>query len=704
MDKPQDLAGADDLDALLAPRSIALIGVSQDFNKINGRAMKFLLEKNYEGRLYPVNPKYSDVGGVRCYAAVGDIGEPIDLAVVSVPASRVLDEMAKLGAAGVSAAIVFSSGFGETGEDGRALEQRVCDAARAHNIRLCGPNTLGLINAFDKVYATFTQYAMGETRSGPVGFVTQSGAFGTAIAALARQRGLGLGYFVNTGNEADVTFSEVMSRVLADGRILVAAGYIEGLNDGVRFIDAARAALGTAKPIVVTKVGRTASGARAAASHTGSLAGEDTVFDHVMQQFGVCRARNEEHMLDVVEMFASTALPKGRGVAIVTQSGGAGVLMSDRAEDLGLQVPVLAKDTVARLSGILPAFGSTGNPVDVTAQFIADPTILSETVKAVLADHNVHSAVIWLQLMNQFVEPLTEIFREIRETVDKPFVVAWVAAPQAGLQALRDLGICALRGGEPAMDALAALCRYREAREDWQADGVDRAGLALPSVKLPRGTGAVPTLQAAALLARADVPLASTILCDTPSQAVEAAEGFGYPVVMKIESPDILHKTEARGVEVAVASAAAVEDAFARLIENARDYRPEARLSGVVVQEMCRGTTELVIGLRQDPVFGMVVMVGLGGIFVEVQNDVVFHRAPVSQAQALTMLSRLRGARVLDGVRNRPAVDRAEVARIVSAVSVFGAAAEGQLAELDLNPVLAGPDGVVAVDWLMVRA
>jgi acetate---CoA ligase (ADP-forming) len=701
---PTGKLGEGDLDALLAPRSIALIGVSKDFNKLNGRAMKFLLDKGYEGRIYPVNPKYAEVGGHRCYGDVGDIADQVDLAIVSVAASRVLDEINKIGAAGISAAIVFSSGFGEMGEDGRALEQRLRDAARAHGIRLCGPNTLGLINAFEKVYATFTQYAMGETRPGPVGFVTQSGAFGTAIAALARQRGMGLGYFVNTGNEADVSFAEVMARVLADARISVAAGYIEGLTDGVGFTEVARRALEIGKPLVVTKVGRTASGARAAASHTGSLAGEDTVFDHVMGQFGVCRARNEEHMLDVVEMFASTALPQGRGVAIVTQSGGAGVLMSDRAEDLGLEVPALASDTVARLRGVLPAFGAAGNPIDVTAQFIADPTILRDTVRTVLADPGIHAAVIWLQLMDQFVEPLTEIFRELKETVDKPFVVAWVAAPAAGLKALRDLGICVLRGGEPAIDALAALWRYHEARLGWQADDAARAGLALPSVALPDGSGVVPTLEAARCLVQAGVPLARTSLCATPAEAVAAAERFGYPVVMKIESPDIVHKTEARGVEVGIAGADKVREAFARLLDNAQAHKADARLSGVVVQEMCRGTVELVVGLREDPVFGMVVMVGLGGILVEIESDVVFHRAPVSQAQALTMLSWLRGARILDGVRNRPAVDRAKVASLVSAVSGFGAAAQGQLAELDLNPVLAGPDGVVAVDWLMVRA
>ena len=696
---PRDHGG---LEALLAPRSIALIGVSRDFNKLNGRPMKFLLEKGYAGTIYPVNPNYEEIAGLPCYPSVADVPGPVDLAVIAVAARSVLAEMDKLGAAGVPAAIVFGSGFGEMGEEGRRLERDVAEAARRNGVRLCGPNTLGLMNTFDSVYATFSQYGMGETRPGPVGFVTQSGAFGTAIAALARLRGLGLGYFVNTGNEVDVTFSDVMSQVLADPRIGVAAGYIEGLKDGPGFARVAADAMARGKPLAVTKVGRTASGARAASSHTGSLAGEDAVFDGLARQFGVCRARNEEHLLDIVEMFATTPLPAGPGIGIITQSGGAGVLMSDRAEELGLNVPRLSQGTVERLRGVLPAFGATGNPVDVTAQFIADPGVLRESVKIVLDDPNVHVAAIWLQLMDQFVEPLTRIFRELKESVQKPFVVSWVAAPEAGVRALRDLGICVLRGGEPTIDAIAALAGYREARDRWQADAPAREATALPAVALPDVSGPVPTVAAAEMLAKAGVPLAPVRLCPDADAAVAAASEFGYPVAMKIESPDLPHKTEAGGVEIGLADAEAVRAAFDRIMSNARGYKADAQLSGAVVQKMAEGTVELVVGLRHDPVYGMVLMVGLGGVLVEVQRDVVFHRCPVTESQALAMLAQLRGAPLLDGVRGKPAVDRSSLARMIAAVSRLGAAAEGRIAEVDLNPVLAGPDGVVAVDWLMV--
>jgi len=689
----------DALQCLLSPTSIAIIGASNNFNKLNGRVMKFLLEKGYRGDIYPVNPKYNEIGGRRCYASVVDIEGETDLVVISVPANAVAQQLDLAGQTGARAAIVFSSGFGEMGEDGRALENEIVAIAKRHNMRLCGPNTLGVINAFEGVYATFTQYGMGETLPGPVGFVTQSGAFGTAIAALARRRGTGLGYFVNTGNESDVTFADCLGYVLKDPRISTLAGYIEGITDGPGFIRAAQQAQQMGKPLVVTKVGRTAAGARAASSHTGALAGEDVVFNGIVRQFGIIRARNEEHMLDIVDMMTKTAVPKGRGVGIITQSGGAGVLMSDRAEEVGLNVPQLAPATVKRLREVLPAFGAAGNPVDVTAQFIADPSMLKDSVKAVLDDPQVHIAAIWLQLMDGFVDTLTETFRQIRDETDKPFVVAWVAAPEDGLKALRDLGICALRGAEPVIDAIAAMIDWGEARDAAIADTTPIAPVDLPA---PVAGPAVPTIAAAAMLDAMGVSLARLALATTADEAVVAVTRLGWPVALKIESPDILHKTDVGGVEIAIKDADALRAAFDRIMTRAKDAAPHARISGLIVQKMGVGTVEMVLGLRHDPVFGPVVMVGLGGVFIEVQKDVVFHRAPVSEAAAGRMLDQLRGRVMLDGVRGAAPVDRAALCRTIAAVSRFGAASANWLEELDLNPVLAGPDGVVAVDCLMI--
>jgi len=688
--------------ALLDPRSIAILGASADAAKVNGRTLRFLLDKGYRGSIYPVNPKYREIAGLRCYADVASLPEAPELAVIAVPAAKVAESVRELARRGCGAAVIFSSGFAEMGEQGRRLELEIAAMARASGMRLCGPNCLGLINAWSQVIATFGQFAEGPTPPGPVSFVTQSGAFGTAIAALARERSLGLGYFINTGNECDVDFVQMMRATLDDARIRVGAGYLEGVRDGAGLLELAGHALDSGKPLALTKVGRTGAGAKAAASHTGALAGSDAVFDGLMRGRGVTRARNEEHLLDIVEVLAAGRMPQGCGIGILTQSGGAGVLMADRAEETGLRVAELTAQTRASLSRVIPAFGTTVNPVDVTGQFVADPGLLRESMRVLMADPGVDVGIVWLQLMTAHADKLVKIFKEINDLCDKPWIVCWVAAPPGALRALREAGIPVLRGAEPAVDAVAALVRHAEARRHWQADAPARAALQLPALKLPAQPGPVSSLEGQALLQGCGVQTAAAKLAGSADAAVAAAEALGYPVVLKIESPDILHKTEAKGVALNLKDAAAVRAAHARLIANARAYKSDARISGVLVQAMAQGTTELVIGLQRDPTFGPVVMVGLGGVLIEVFKDVVFRAAPVTEAEALRMLDELKSRAVLDGVRGAPPVDRTAVARMVSAVSRLGAAAGPRLRELDLNPVLAGPQGATAVDWLMV--
>jgi acetyltransferase len=694
-----------DLSGLLHPASIAVIGASDDLSKVNGRTVRYLLEKGYAGSIYPVNPKHARIAGLECYPSIEAIPEAPDLAVVAVPARFVVQSLRELGRRGARAAVVFSSGFAETGAAGAALERDAQAAAQAGGLRLCGPNCLGLINAFERVMATFGQFAEGDTPPGAVAFVTQSGAFGTAIAALARNRGIGLGYFINTGNEADVDFVAAMGAVLEDARIRVGAGYIEGLRDGPGLVAVAARALERGKPLVLTKVGRTKAGARAAVSHTGSLAGADEVFDGVARGLGVVRARNEEQMLDIVEAFAACVPPSGKGLAIVTQSGGAGVLMADRAEDLGLSVPVLSEATQAKLREVIPEFGATANPVDITGQFIAEPQLLEAAVAAVLSDPQVHMGIVWLQLMERYVDVLLAIFRRLKSRAEKPFLVCWVAAPEGALKALREAGIAVLRGAEPAVDAVAALAQYAESRRRWQADADARLEIARHAERALSGStkgGFVPSALAADWLAGQGIRLAPVRVARTAEQAQAAAAILGFPVALKIESPDIPHKTEADGVRLGLANAESVSRAFSEILANARRHRPEARIEGVTVQPMLDAQVELVVGVKHDETFGPVVMVGLGGIFIEVLKDVAFRAAPVTPQEADRMLSELRGCAILDGARGRAPVDRRALSHYISGVSVFGARAGDRLAELDLNPVFVTADGVVAVDWLLV--
>ena len=694
------------LHALLNPRSIAILGASADLSKLNGRPLKHLLAKDFPGRLYPVNPKYEQIAGLRCWPSLDSLPETVDLAIIVLPARDVAIAVRELGRAGVPFAVIFSSGFSETGEEGRQRQQDLLDAA-AGGVRILGPNCLGFVNAFDRVTATFSQYAEGPTPTGPVGFVTQSGAFGTAIAALARNRGMGLGYFVNSGNEADIDFSEVMRHVISDPRIRVGAGYLEGLKDGAGLVALALQAMTLRKPLVVTKVGRFGAGCRAAASHTGSLAGEDRVFDAVLRQYGVIRARNEEQMLDMVDVLANCALPKGEGIGIITMSGGAGVLIADRAEELGLQVPLLAPKTRDALLAVIPQFASSQNPVDITAQFLAQPELLTESVRIVMEDPQVHVGIIWLQLMHAAADNIVTLLLKIRANQSKPFVVVWVAAPESSLRQLRELGIVVLRGAEPAVDAVAGLVVYAAAQRRWDARDVLPSAFsgdtALMRPTLPKASGLVDTVTAVDILREAGLPIAPVCRAEDAYAAADAAQSLGWPVALKIESPDILHKTDCGGVQLNLRNAEEVRSSFAEIMTSARAHSPGARIDGVVVQPMARdGGVEMVVGLQNNLIFGPMVMVGLGGVFVEVLQDVVFRKCPVTPNEALRMLGELRGAAVLGNLRGRAAVDQGSLVDVIVAVSCFGVAASLRLAELDLNPVRVDSEGALILDVVMM--
>jgi len=683
--------------ALVHPRSIALVGASDNFAKLNGRPLKHLIEKGYRGAIYPINPKYQKIRHLDCYPSIADLPEAPDLAIIAVPASDVIASIEALGRRGGKAAVIFSSGFGEMGEEGRALQEKLLATARAHGVLICGPNCLGFCNAFDNVYATFSQYADGETGAGPIAFVTQSGAFGTAIAALVRQRGLGLGYFINTGNESDVSFAELMEMVVADPRIRVVAGYLEGVRDGEALVRLAQRCQDLGKPLVLTKVGRMASGARAAASHTGALAVDDAVLDAILRQYGVLRARNEEQMLDMLEALCQPRVAAGPGLGIVTQSGGAGVMMADRAEEMGLTVPQVSAATQARLAEVMPAFGAAGNPVDVTGQFLAEPAILRDSVIRLLEDPDIHVAIVWLQLMHAHTETLVKVFADIAAHTTKPVIVCWVAATPEAIRRLRDLGLIVYGAGERAVEGAAALYRFHSRRK------AGAIALTLPDAG-PLAPGPQASVAATCLLQAAGIPMAPVALATTREEAIAHWRAFGKPVALKIESADILHKSDIGGVMLKLDDADAIGSAFASLMANARKAMPEARIDGVLVQAMSSGHIELVMGAQRHPVFGMVVMVGFGGVLVEVLKDVVFRKAPFDRETGLEMLAELRAARMLDGVRGSPAVDRNEIADMLARLSRWAYAARSSLAELDLNPVLVGPAGPVAVDVVMIGA
>lgn len=696
------------LQRMLQPNSIAIVGASSDLNKVSGRPLKYLLEKGYKGAIYPINPKAKDIAGVAAVPDIASLPDGVDLAVVVLPAEQIEATVIELAKKKIPVAVVFASGFGEMGAEGKAMEASLQQAAQKAGIRILGPNCLGLFNAFNRAIATFSQYADGEMNAGPVGFISQSGAFGTAICALSRARQMGFGFFVNTGNEVDISVMELMQEMLALPALKVCSGYLEGLNNGHALAAVAEQAMQLDKPIVLTKVGRFGAGARAAASHTGSLAGEDRVFDGLVQQKGIVRARNEEHMLDIVEVLLHCERPTGKNLAIITQSGGAGVLLADRAEEVGLSVPALGETTRKAIAQVIPGFGATGNPVDVTAQFVAQPSILTESTIIALNDPDIDVGVVWLQLMHGFTDKLLEVFAEIKSRAKKPFVVVWVSASEKAIAGLRERGIVVFRNGDAAVDALAAVAQYAQARRRWQADfHSSQKQTNLGRQQRPTGVEQgkpVPTVQALALLKAFNIHSAQAELVTSAEAAVETAKRIAPSgsVALKIESMEVLHKTDVGGVALNLSSDDAVRQAFLDITQRVTKAKPEARQDGILVQAMSSGRVEFILGLKHDPVFGMVLMMGLGGVWIEVLKDVVFCQCPVTPAEAADALGRLKGAALLEAFRGQPAVDKEALIQTIVSLSQLGKACEDWLSELDLNPILLSDKGLVAVDVAMV--
>lgn len=408
-------------------------------------------------------------------------------------------------------------------------------------------------------------------------------------------------------------------------------------------------------------------------------------------------------MLDMLEALAQPRVATGNGLGIATMSGGAGVMMADRAEEVGLVVPELSPATRARIEKVMPAFGASANPVDVTGQFVAEPALLRESVIAMMDDPAIHVGIIWLQLMAAHVDKLVTLFCEIRDRTTKPLIVCWTGAPTRAMQRLREEGITVFNAGERAVEAMGALVQAHAARKRV----LSRPTPALPpptSLPKPSAMGVQPSVVATRWLSEAGVTMAPVTLARTADEAVEQWRKAGGAVALKIESPDITHKTEVGGVLLALNDEAALREGYRTLMERASRALPAARLDGVLVQRMAGGHVELVVGVQRSPVFGMVVMVGLGGILVEVLKDVVFRRAPFGIAEAHDMLAELKASAILDGVRGKPGVDRNRIAAMLSRLSLWAAGMEDALAELDLNPVLVGSDGPVAVDCVMVLA
>ena len=685
---------------LIAPRSVAVIGASSDAGRIGGRPIKWMLKAGYDGKIFPVNPNRTEIQGLPAYPTIADLPEVPDAAIIAVPAPHVARALEDLGRLGVGAAVIFSSGFAEVGGEGSAGQAGLAEIARAHGIRILGPNSLGLFNARRNYYATFTStFDKAWPRQGGISIISQSGAFGSHLATLAQVKGLGAPLCIMTGNEADLIVGEVIGWLATDPETKVIAAYMEGINDGPTLIAGLEAARAARKPVILMKVGRSELGSAAAASHTASIAGDDVIADAVFREMGVIRVRTSSELLDFADIAAHGIYPARNTLGVMTVSGGAGVLMSDAAEDFGVAMPAMPEAAQAAMREVLP-FGAYRNPVDCTAHLVNDTSLLETFMDRMLADGG-YSSVISFFAQVAGIDPFAKIlFDEMvkrrAQYPDRLFVVSGTLGDELR-RAYADIGISVFEDASHAVQAVAAMGRLGAAFATPPDPRPDMpAPIALPD-------GAISEAGAKTLLSAHGIRFAQEALCRTAGEAAEAADRIGYPVVMKIVSPDIAHKTEIGGVLLDVADAEAVRAGHATLLERARAARPEARIEGVLVAETVAGGIETIMGVKNDPAFGPVAMFGLGGIYTEIMRDVVFHRCPFTPETAERLIAGTRAGTLLKGARGKPAGDIRAAAGMLSALSVFAAAAQDRLDSIDMNPVVVLEDGqgAVALDALI---
>lgn len=702
------MTASNNIQQLFSPKSIAIIGATDNITRIGGRPIHYMLKFGYRGKIIPVNPKYEVIQGLKCYPSLDAYPDEIDLAIVAINANAVLDMLERCAAKGIKVAIVYSSGFSEAGVFDAQNKMR--EIALRTGMRILGPNCLGAINAragFAGVFSTGLARLDNYDHVKDTAFITQSGAFGIIIDSLSHAEGQGFGYFINTGNEVDIELADCIEYAVDNDLVKALAVYCEGVRDGKRFVRALKKAKDKKIPIVIAKVGVSERGGRAASSHTGSVVGTDNVYDALFKKYGVIRAKTTAEVLDFITLAEIGRFPTGRRVAVMTNSGGAGIYLADKCAEYGLELPQLPPETREKLDGMLPSYASSLNPVDTTANLVNDPTLLEKALTLLVEAENIDSVVVFIGLMDGYEEKFVSTIKKVRETTDKYILLSWMSPPPNAVKMAREAGIPILTDPARSIRALGMLTEFSErvltAKDAEPEEPAFESGRLLERLEAFRSAGKLKLSEydSKSLLQLANVPVPGAGLAETSEQAVELAREIGFPVAMKIESPDILHKTDAGCVKLNIASEEDAAKAFAEIMSNARAYKKDASISGINVQKMIPKGVELIVGAKADPVFGMSLMVGAGGVLVELMKEVALRVLPVTRDEIRDMLGELRISKMLKGFRGAPPVDMDALVELISAVGQLAYAASEQIQEIEINPLIATEGGVYAADALI---
>jgi len=697
------------LDSFFAPKSIALIGASRDHEKIPGRLLAMLRKNGYPGKLYPINPNYDEIDGLTCFKSISEIGAPVDLAVIVIPARAVLAALEQCAAVGVKNAVIISSGFAEEGGDSAAMQDAIAALARRTGMRISGPNAEGFYSQVQKVAATFSptvdikpdapDLVASQRR---IGIVAQSGGIGFAIYHRAKALGVALSYVVSAGNESDLGAGEFLDYMVQDASTDVILLFIEGIRDVDKFMAAAKRAAELRKPVIVTKVGRSGAGERAAASHTASMAGWSAAYDAVFAKYGFIVSNDLDEAVTIAAVLTTSPLPKGDRVAVLTVSGGAGIWGADTVSMQGLRVPELSTAVQGQIKQWMPAYGAAGNPVDVTAQGVSSGG-LQKSIELFDSSDEVDATLVVLSLSSETRMPFKEAeLKPVIAAQRKPVVFYSYTLPS--LFARRELaksGVVVLSGLTHVGVAMRRLADYAKFR---LAPVVDSAALPARDLSAHLKSRTLSEFDSKSLLRAAGIALQEEVLVTERDGLDAAIAQAGFPLVMKIQSPDIPHKSEVGGVRVNIRSKGEAFTAYRDMLESVQAHRPQAAIQGVLVGPMAKKGVEIIVGTMIDKTLGPMVMVGLGGITTELFKDVVYRPAPVSAAEASAMLETLKAVPLLQGFRGAPKADVAALSQLISEISLLAARHAGEIAEIEVNPVVVHPEGqgVTIVDALVV--
>lgn len=695
------------LDNLFYPTSVAVIGASRQPGSVGHSLLANLIDSRFQGIIYPVNPRAKGILGLKCYPSVLEISDPIDLAVIIVPAPLVNKVLEECGQKGIQAAVIISAGFKEVGGEGIEREAEIKRTASKYGIALIGPNCLGLINTDARVSlnATFgTQFP----REGNISFISQSGALCVAVLDYAKEANIGFSKFISMGNKAGLTENELLRYLQHDDKTEVILMYLEDLVNGREFMTIAREITSHKshpKPIIALKAGRTLVGARAASSHTGSMAGSDKVYDAIFKQCGVLRGETLEEVFDYVRAFSTQPLPQGDNVVIITNSGGPGILATDACIAHGLNVSPLPQKAISKLKQALPPTVSLNNPIDLIAEAQADTYAASLDI--LLAEPSVHSALVILTpTAFTRVEEIATIIVKIARKRKKPVVCCFLGVydVSGGIEILEENGIPSYRFPESAARVLAELTKFswwvKRPETKIKKYRVKRevARQVIQKVKAEKRSFLLEP-EAYQILDAYGFPVVKASLVSSAREAVQKAEEIGYPVVLKIVSPDIIHKFDVGGVKLNLTNAQEVSEAYQSILSNIRAALPRARITGIIVEEMAPPGQEVILGMSRDEQFGPILMFGLGGIYVEALEDVTFRLAPIRELTASRMITQTRAHKILKGFRGGPEYDIPAIENCLKRLSQLVTEFE-EIKELDINPlrVLEKGKGCLVID------